>query len=203
MGKGPIYTQLPLDLQPQQRCSRPEHTPSAGSQAPAEPRRHLKQDYAEPQHVEKDLDRAVDKAGPPAAGQDGSGTVLLVDDEEMVCDLTQRMLERLGYRVLTANDGRQALEVFRAHQDEVVCALVDLTLPGMDGTETLRELRQIRADLPAIVSSGYDQTELDRRLAGDQRCDFVQKPYELAVLRSKLNEVLSKCEDRVKVDSPL
>jgi len=127
----------------------------------------------------------------PAARQSGRGTILLVDDEELVRDLTRRMLERLGYRVLTAHDGWQALELFRVHQDDVVCALLDLTLPRMDGAQTLRELRQLRADLPAIVSSGYDQTELDRRLVDEERCDFVQKPYELAVLRNKLHEVLS------------
>jgi two-component system cell cycle sensor histidine kinase/response regulator CckA len=128
----------------------------------------------------------------PATQKSGDGTILLVDDEELVCDLTRRMLERLGFRVLTACDGQTALQTFRAHQDEVVCALLDLTMPRMDGAETLRELRQIKADLPAVVSSGYDQTELDKRLEGAERCDFVQKPYELAVLRNTLHQVLRR-----------
>ncbi len=119
----------------------------------------------------------------------GSGTVLLADDEQMVRDLAQRMLERLGFRVLTASDGKQALQVFQANADEIVCALLDLTMPRMDGVETLRELHAIRADLPVLLSSGYDQADLGQRIAGAG--GFVQKPYELAELSRKVEDLLT------------
>jgi len=171
MGGQPIYEQLRLNLDgavqhsSEPEPSRAEPAPAVGAHAAKGPAAHAMQ-------------------------RNGHSTILLVDDEEMVCDLTQRMLERLGYGVLTAHDGQQALEVLRAHQHDIVCALVDLTLPGIDGVEALRGLRQIRPDLPAIVSSGYDQMELDRRLAGVESCDSMQKPYELAELRSKLGALL-------------
>ena len=73
----------------------------------------------------------------------GAGTILLVDDEESVRIMGTRMLERVGFEVLAASDGREALEIYRARPDDIALVLLDLTMPDLDGEETFRELRRI------------------------------------------------------------
>jgi len=119
-----------------------------------------------------------------------SGTVLLVDDEEVVRQVGARMLERLGLRVLCARDGRQAVELFRAHADEVRCVLLDLTMPVMDGEETLRELQRVRTEVRVILTSGFSEQEVQLRFAGRGLVDFLQKPFRLETLRSRLRVAL-------------
>ncbi len=119
----------------------------------------------------------------------GTGTILVVDDEKDVLSVTGRYLERLGYSALTAEDGVQALKVFKEHEDEIVCVLLDMTMPNMDGLETFAELRKIKSDLQVILSSGYAELGLEARLEGIGLSGFLQKPYEMASLGEKLTEV--------------
>ena len=116
--------------------------------------------------------------------------MLVVDDEEAVRLLAQRMLRRLGFEVLTANDGREALAAFRDHADTISCVLLDLSMPHMDGEETLRELRRIREDVPVILSSGFDEQETMNRFVDEADAGFLQKPYRLEDLAARLHEVL-------------
>ena len=119
-----------------------------------------------------------------------SGTVLIVDDEKTVRMVGGKMLERLGFSVLTAADGREAVEVFREHSAEIACVLLDLTMPHMDGEETFRELRQVRPDTKVILCSGYSEPDATQRFAGKGLEGFIQKPYQMAGLREKLQQVL-------------
>ncbi len=119
-----------------------------------------------------------------------SGTVLVVDDEQMVCDLCAATLASAGFQVLTAADGMDAVVRFREHADEIGCVLLDLTMPLMDGATTVELLRQIRPDVPIILSSGYDEQEATRRFAGRGVAGFLQKPYELKSLKAELQRVL-------------
>jgi len=116
--------------------------------------------------------------------------VLLVDDEPLVVKVARRMLERMGYSVLTACDGATALELFRSRGDEIGCVLLDLSMPGMDGPQTLRELRKIDQAVPVLLSSGFSATTLAERVVGLEFNGFVQKPYRLSLLRAKLDEAL-------------
>jgi PAS domain S-box-containing protein len=120
----------------------------------------------------------------------GSGTILLVDDEETVREVAERFLERIGFTVLVAEDGAKALEVFRQHQDKITCVLLDLSMPNIDGEEAFAELRKIRGDVRVVLSSGYSEQELDERFAGEGLAGFIQKPYSIAALREKLAQVL-------------
>ncbi len=113
----------------------------------------------------------------------GEGTVLLVDDEDTVRLVGKAMLERMGFRVLTANDGRQALDIFKSHAREITVVVLDLTMPHMNGEETYRELRQMGVMVPIIISSGYNEKEIAERFAGKGATDYIQKPYTLAHLR--------------------
>ena len=134
---------------------------------------------------------AVQRKG-EAEGKDwcGSGTVLIADDEETVCTVGKQMLERLGFSVLTAPDGREALKVFREHADEFVCVLLDLTMPHMDGEEAFRAMRRLHPGVRVILCSGYNERDATQRFAGKGLAGFIQKPYNMTTLREKLTEVL-------------
>ena len=122
----------------------------------------------------------------------GSGTVLLVDDEETVRAVGRAMLERAGFDVLEAEDGRQALERFREAADGIACVLLDLTMPRMDGERCLRELRAIRPDVRIVLTSGYTEQEVRSRLAGERPAGFLQKPYQRAQLIGVVRRALEK-----------
>ncbi len=121
----------------------------------------------------------------------GSGTVLVVDDEDTVRRVTQRMLEKIGYKVLLANDGIEALEVYNKHNNDIKCVLLDLSMPRMDGEETLKELRKIDENVCVLLSSGYSEEEISQTFAGKGAAAFVQKPYRTSELKKKLRSILS------------
>lgn len=120
----------------------------------------------------------------------GSGTVLVVDDEELLRDLATDVLEQVGFTVLTASDGAQAVDLFRERHAEIDCVLLDLKMPRMGGEEAFEELRKIRADVPVILSSGYSEEESTKQFAGRGLAGFLQKPYALEDLKRNLREVL-------------
>jgi len=121
----------------------------------------------------------------------GGGTVLLVDDDETVRLVGGRMLERLGYAVVTASDGREALEIYRQDPTRFACVMLDQTMPHMGGKECLHRLREITPDVQVILSSGYSEQELADRYAGEQLAGFIQKPYLPAALAKLLKSALS------------
>jgi two-component system cell cycle sensor histidine kinase/response regulator CckA len=142
---------------------------------------------------------SVDAVAPPspvpaparrAAQLEPGGLVMVVDDEAMVRSAAQAMLEHLGFSVVTAADGSEALDLFRRIGSEVALVILDLTMPEMDGLETLTELRRERPDLPVLLASGFDETEISAR-CGSQRPDgFLEKPYRLATLETAVQRVL-------------
>ncbi|MGD0821948.1 MAG: PAS domain S-box protein [Desulfomonilia bacterium] len=119
-----------------------------------------------------------------------SGTVLVADDEDMVRDLCKSMIERLGYKVMTACDGEEAVKIFRENASEIVCVILDLTMPRLDGMAAFDELRHIKADVKVILSSGYDEREATERFTGKGLAGFIKKPYQLSILRAELGRVL-------------
>ena len=120
----------------------------------------------------------------------GSGTVLLADDEETIRVLGRRMLERFGFTVMTAANGREAVQIFSENSEGIRCVIMDLTMPHMDGEEAFREMRRIRKDACVVMSSGYNELEINQRFAGKGLAGFIQKPYQMADLASKLKEIL-------------
>ncbi len=118
------------------------------------------------------------------------GVVLVVDDEAVVCELAAEVLESHGLTVLSAPDGVEGVRVFREHVDEIGCVLLDLTMPLLDGEGCLRELRQIKDDIPVVLSSGYDEQEISSRFVGQDLAGFIQKPYQLEDLVAKIREAL-------------
>jgi CheY-like chemotaxis protein len=121
-------------------------------------------------------------------GWKGTGTVLLVDDEETVRAIGSEMLRELGFQVVTAQDGQEAVEVFKTRND-IVIVILDLTMPHMDGEQCFRELRRLKADLKVILSSGFNQQEVTQRFVGKGLSGFIQKPNRLSVLRDVIKQV--------------
>jgi two-component system, cell cycle sensor histidine kinase and response regulator CckA len=116
----------------------------------------------------------------------GRRLVLLVEDEPLLRDLARQMLERLGYEVSTAADGAEAVEVFRREYKEISCVLLDLTMPRMDGWETLSALRALQPDIPVVLTSGYDEVRLMEDLHRERPQAFLHKPYRMKDLKEAL-----------------
>jgi two-component system, cell cycle sensor histidine kinase and response regulator CckA len=130
----------------------------------------------------------------PAPSGEGSagGTVLIVDDEEGIRTMAARVLEQAGYSVLTAADGRAAVEVFRANADQIVCVLLDLMLPHTTGDVIFRQIRRIKLDICVILMSGYDEQEMTSRFAGQEPAGFLQKPFSPDQLREIVRRLLGE-----------
>lgn len=116
----------------------------------------------------------------------GEGTILLVDDEASVLTVAKRMLERLGYEVLTADGSARGLELFTHRQADLVGVILDLTMPGMDGVALCEEIRARSQDTVILISSGYPHTDVERRMGGARPDGFLQKPYTLPRMRAAL-----------------
>ena len=130
------------------------------------------------------------KSDPIVAREFESGTVLIVDDEEVVRNVTRQMLETSGFEVLTAASGREGIEIFKQMKKGIDAILLDLSMPDMDGREVFRELRQLAPDARVILSSGYSQVSSAVHFPDDALSGFLQKPYAPEVLISKVRQVL-------------
>jgi PAS domain S-box-containing protein len=123
-------------------------------------------------------------APPPEPGRTvrGKGTVLIVDDEELIRRTSASILEHAGFHVFCAENGHRALEVFRERPHAIDLVLLDLSMPNMNGEETLRCLRTIRPDVRVILSSGYGEPDAAAKFEEKGLAGFLQKPYSAATL---------------------
>ena len=120
----------------------------------------------------------------------GSGTVLVVDDEDMVRALAEKMLVTAGLNVITAGNGREALDIFKQISGSIDLVLLDMTMPQMDGEETFNELRRCQPDAKVLLSSGYSETDVTARFSGKGLAGFIQKPYVAEELLELVQKVL-------------
>jgi PAS domain S-box-containing protein len=121
-----------------------------------------------------------------------TGAVLLVDDDETVRSVAQHMLERSGFSVMTACDGREGVSVFEANRDAISLVLLDLTMPALGGEEAFRAMRQRRPDIRVVLMSGHSSQELAARYDGEGMAGFIQKPFRLEELEACLRTVLGQ-----------
>ncbi len=133
---------------------------------------------------------AVVPADIPAPDAEAGLTVLLVEDEKMVREMALSMLEELGHQVLSATNGRSAVEILRSQTEYIDCVLLDLTMPGLDGWETLAALRSLRSDLPVILASGYDEAHALAHASKERPQAFLQKPYRIGDLRQAIRKAI-------------
>ncbi len=125
-----------------------------------------------------------------AEGWSGDGLALVVDDDETIRSVTSRMLQNLGFSVLTAEDGREATEIFAKHANEIVVVVLDVVMPNMGGGEALHRMRQIRPDVSAVLMSGYRQKEVRQELAKGGTSVFISKPCGRNEFTSAIREVI-------------
>ncbi|MFH0797052.1 MAG: response regulator, partial [Candidatus Omnitrophota bacterium] len=121
-----------------------------------------------------------------------SGTVLVVDDEPTVLNMVASLVKHLGFNVLTASDGVEALKIYRAQANTVTCVLLDVIMPRMDGITTLKKLKELNPDVKVILTSGYSPEDIKERFSSKElEPVFLRKPYGLA----KLSEAFKKTLD--------
>lgn len=121
----------------------------------------------------------------------GSGTILLAEDEEFIRKLTSRILEANGYDVLMAADGAEALAIGRRNIGRIDLLLTDVVMPGLGGAEVAVELRRSRPDLPVLYMSGYAFEALDLEELGDGE-SYLPKPFTSDVLLKEIGRMLAK-----------
>ncbi len=119
----------------------------------------------------------------------GSGTVLLADDEDVVLAVVEQMLRHMGFDVITARDGSEAVEIIRERENGIRLVVLDLIMPRMGGIEAFRWIRELQPGLPVVVSSGYNEENAED-LPEELASRFLKKPYEIAELRSMLRTIL-------------
>jgi CheY-like chemotaxis protein len=117
-------------------------------------------------------------------------TILVVEDEELLLDLLKEMLEDEGFRVLTAADGPQAVDLYRAEKDNVSLVLSDMGLPSMGGWEVLRQLKSINPSVKVILSSGFMDSRVRQDMVSAGAKDFIQKPYMPEKVIQKIRETI-------------
>jgi CheY-like chemotaxis protein len=139
---------------------------------------------------EKTEARPAARKAAPERPFKGGGTVLLVEDQAPVREVTRAMLERLGFSVVAAENGAAAVKHVSDHGEAIRCVICDLSMPGMNGWETLRALRAMRPDLPAVLASGYDEAQVVSPDPGERVQAFLFKPYQKADLREALGRAL-------------
>jgi two-component system, cell cycle sensor histidine kinase and response regulator CckA len=118
--------------------------------------------------------------------------VLIVDDEPSVLMITARLVERLGYRALTAENGAAAIVQLRDGQEPIDCVLIDLTMPDMSGDRVIAALRDIAPELPVVLMSGYSAEEMAVRVGASHTTYFLQKPFSSEMLRVTLARCLGQ-----------
>lgn len=132
------------------------------------------------------------KEAPALDSWHGAGTVLVVDDEEMVRQVAKAILESVGFQVKTAENGEEAIDVFRQSTGEIDLVLMDMTMPHMNGEEAFARLREIDPGVRVVMASGYSAHDATTHITSKNLAGFIQKPYRAAELVAKLRGLLER-----------
>ena len=122
-------------------------------------------------------------------------SILLVDDEDSVIDVTKELLEALGYKVIGVQTGSDAVEVFRTKHREIDIVILDMIMPQMSGSETFDVLKIIDPQVEVILSSGYSINGEAAEIMKKGCRAFIQKPFNIADISKKIREVLDESKD--------
>jgi PAS domain S-box-containing protein len=136
---------------------------------------------------DKDLTKEVEVSDDLIKGE---GTILLVDDEDVIIDVGKESLEILGYNVLTAKSGHEAVEIFKTKPGKIDLVILDMIMPGMNGMETFEVLKSMNPNIKVLLSSGYSAESQSAKIMEQGCSGFIQKPYGLTDLSRKVKEVI-------------
>jgi signal transduction histidine kinase len=120
----------------------------------------------------------------------GTETILLVDDEQMITDIGARLLKKMGYRVLSATSGKEALEIFKKNSEQIDIVILDMIMPSMSGGETYEKLKAENPAVKVLLSSGYSMDGQANEIIKRGCKGFIQKPFRLKLLSQKIREIL-------------
>jgi CheY-like chemotaxis protein len=134
-------------------------------------------------------------ASPQAASLELNATVLVIDDGASVRRIVSRVLEALGCKAIAAADGIVAIELARNSMQQFDLVILDLTMPQMDGVQTLQEIRRLHPDLPVILMSGFAETHARARFGEHKLSGFLQKPFTVEDVRNRVTKVLAAREE--------
>ena len=118
-------------------------------------------------------------------------TVLLIDDDDMIADLSEMILRKSGYDVIVAKSGKEAIEVYKENHRRIDMVILDMILPDMGGGDTYDRLKEINPGIKALLASGYDIDYQGRDIMKRGCNDFIQKPFNLNELLEKIREILT------------
>ena len=135
---------------------------------------------------------AVKETVPPRGLLEGSETILFVDDEDVIIDVNREILESLGYKVVAAKSGQEAIEIYRKLRGKIGLVILDMIMPGMDGEATYDSLRKVDDDVRVILSSGYSKNEQAKAILEKGCQAFIQKPFSISDLSMTIRQVLDK-----------
>lgn len=121
----------------------------------------------------------------------GEGTIFIIDDEKVIRDLFKTVLTDLGYKVLEASDGKEALEIYKANKSSIDLIILDLIMPEMNGKETLLRLKEINPDVKVLISTGYGDDNIVKDLRYKNVLGFVYKPLNVMTLSEKIKDLMS------------
>jgi CheY-like chemotaxis protein len=125
----------------------------------------------------------------------GRETILIVDDEDLIIEIGQKMLTKMGYDTLTAQGGQETIEVYRRHGDRIDLTILDMIMPDMNGQETYESLKKLNSAVKVLLSSGYSLNDQARKIM-DLGCHgFIQKPFDVIQLSQKIREILDRSDD--------
>lgn len=120
----------------------------------------------------------------------GTETLLIADDEEHIIKVVRKMLEKMGYNIMTAGSGREAVAVYRENKDKIDLVLLDMIMPGMDGGKTFDQIKDINPDVKVLLSSGYSLKGEAEKILKRGCIDFIQKPYNMEQISGKIKGLL-------------
>jgi CheY-like chemotaxis protein len=136
--------------------------------------------------------QAAKKEEPAEEVLKGTETVLFVDDEGMIIDVGREILKTLGYQVLLARGGKEAIEVYKANKDRIDMVILDMIMPDMGGGETYDLLKEINPQIKVLLSSGYSLEGQAQEIM-ERGCNgFIQKPFDVKQLSAKIRKTLKK-----------
>jgi two-component system cell cycle sensor histidine kinase/response regulator CckA len=127
---------------------------------------------------------------PHTSAEQGKETILLIDDEEVIIDISREILEMLGYRVLTASTGYEAIAQYTSRKNEIDLVILDMIMPSMSGGDTFDQLKKVNPQIKVILSTGYSLTGQAREIMARGCLGFIQKPFRVETLAQKIREVL-------------
>jgi CheY-like chemotaxis protein len=115
-----------------------------------------------------------------------------VDDEDMIIEIAEELLKAMGYKVLLARSGKEALEIYKENQENIDIIVLDIIMPGMGGSEVYDRVKEIDPDVKVLLSSGYSMEEKAKEILKRGCNGFISKPFKMRLLSQKIREVLDK-----------